>query len=280
MYFDASLEEVLHLVTSVGFANAHTGRVDISLMNRGGAAAATWIIRGGASRRRRGRDVDITWRRFVAALRRGPLVETGPRLRYPATFGEYAGTALADAIDAVIGDCEQAWECSGGDAADGEAHCEESGFAKTECQSYSCCDWEDGECWWAGGSCGGGANECEDYSYGSWLPDSCTGDFHYSDESCDYKCLITEGIYWGVTALLGAQASRCDDIAEEWELCTEATMRDRAPALTSLIESMNITVLPDGDCIVRAANDTASGAASLALATAAALPAVTAVLLL
>ena len=40
---------------------------------RGGAAAATWIVRGDGSRRRRGRDVDSPWR-WVAAtprLRRG-----------------------------------------------------------------------------------------------------------------------------------------------------------------------------------------------------------------
>ena len=61
-------------------------RVGISLMNRDGAAAATWTFRGDASRRRRGcesrrrrgRDADISWRQVAAAprLRRGYFVET------------------------------------------------------------------------------------------------------------------------------------------------------------------------------------------------------------
>ena len=38
--------------------------------SRGNAAAATRIFRGGGSRRRRGRDVDIPWRRFAATRRR------------------------------------------------------------------------------------------------------------------------------------------------------------------------------------------------------------------
>ena len=42
-------------------------RVDIPLMNRGDAAATTWLFRGDESRRRRGRDVDNPWRRVDAA---------------------------------------------------------------------------------------------------------------------------------------------------------------------------------------------------------------------
>ena len=37
-------------------------RADISLMNRGDAAAATWIVRGDESWRRRLCDADILWR--------------------------------------------------------------------------------------------------------------------------------------------------------------------------------------------------------------------------
>ena len=40
-----------------------------NIINRGDAAAATWIVRGDASRRRRGRDADIPWRRVPAATR-------------------------------------------------------------------------------------------------------------------------------------------------------------------------------------------------------------------
>ena len=52
----------------------NVARANLSPTNRGDAAAATWIVRGDESRRRRGRDVDIRWRRV--ALRRGSSVET------------------------------------------------------------------------------------------------------------------------------------------------------------------------------------------------------------
>ena len=44
-------------------------RADSPRTSRGAAAAATWIFRGDESRRGRGRDVDITWRRVAAPLR-------------------------------------------------------------------------------------------------------------------------------------------------------------------------------------------------------------------
>ena len=45
------------------FRWVYVRRADTSPMNRGDAAAATWIFRGNKSRRRRGRDVDIRSRR-------------------------------------------------------------------------------------------------------------------------------------------------------------------------------------------------------------------------
>ena len=84
---------------------------------------------------------------------------------------------------------------------------------------------------------------------------SCTGKFHYSDTTCDYGCLITEGLYWGVSSLLGAQEDRCGEIDDEWEPCTPALMRSDAPALSTLIDTMGITQLPDGNCDVDVATD-------------------------
>ena len=44
-------------------------------------------------------------------------------------------------------------------AVSGEKFCEESGFSKDECESYTSaaceCDWDGGQCWWQGGACGG-----------------------------------------------------------------------------------------------------------------------------
>ena len=58
-------------------AAKYVRRADISPMNRGDAAAATWIFRG-ESRRRCGCDVDIPWRQVAAASRprRGCSAET------------------------------------------------------------------------------------------------------------------------------------------------------------------------------------------------------------
>ena len=52
-------------------------------MNRGDAAVATWISRGDGSRRRRGCDVDNSWRRVAATLRprRGSFAETSRGVR-------------------------------------------------------------------------------------------------------------------------------------------------------------------------------------------------------
>ena len=50
---------------SVGSPTYFRG-ADISQASRGGAAAATWIVHGDESRRRRGRDVDSPWRRVAA----------------------------------------------------------------------------------------------------------------------------------------------------------------------------------------------------------------------
>ena len=40
-------------------------RADLPLTNRGAAAAATWIVRGDESWRRRGHDADVPWRRLL-----------------------------------------------------------------------------------------------------------------------------------------------------------------------------------------------------------------------
>ena len=58
--------------TSRGDTAVETRRVDAAAASRGGAAVATRIFRGDKSRRRRGCDVDISWRRDGSdvALRR------------------------------------------------------------------------------------------------------------------------------------------------------------------------------------------------------------------
>jgi len=83
----------------------------------------------------------------------------------------------------------------------------------------------------------------------------CKGKYHYSDETCDYSCLGTEYFMWSLTTLLGGQdgshndatASRCEDINDEWEMCTPELLKKYDPKVVELygIDSTNPWLLPD-----------------------------------
>jgi len=73
--------------------------------------------------------------------------------------------------------------------------------------------------------------------------------YHYSDSTCDYSCMATEYLYWGLTSLLGAQADRCDEISVEWKLCTPTQVQQTDSALHTLLTDPELhmpSVLPDG----------------------------------
>ena len=75
--------------------------------------------------------------------------------------------------------------------------------------------------------------------------------FHYDDRTCDYGCMATEYLYWGLTSLLGAQdfPGRCEEIAHEWEPCTPEAMLRRDPKLTRLLTDPGLSLprnLPQG----------------------------------
>ena len=46
--------------------------------------------------------------------------------------------------------------------------------------------------------------------------------YHYTDETCDYGCMVTEYIYWALTSILGTQdfPGRHEVLEVEWELNT------------------------------------------------------------
>ncbi|KZN30016.1 hypothetical protein N480_03470 [Pseudoalteromonas luteoviolacea S2607] len=44
--------------------------------------------------------------------------------------------------------------------------------------------------------------------------------YTYDDQTCDYSCMVTEYIYWGLTSILGAQTNRLEEIQNEWRLNT------------------------------------------------------------
>ena len=72
----------------------------------------------------------------------------------------------------------------------------------------------------------------------------------YEDPHWDYNCQVSEYIYWGVTSLMGAQAHRCNEIANEWELCSPDLVASRDAGLYSLITTPSYAMprrLPDGN---------------------------------
>ena len=73
--------------------------------------------------------------------------------------------------------------------------------------------------------------------------------YTYDDPSCDYQCMITEYMYWGLSSILGAQASRLDVIGQEWKLNTAELVETNDPTLYNLLtdDQYNFpTYLPDG----------------------------------
>lgn len=75
--------------------------------------------------------------------------------------------------------------------------------------------------------------------------------YTYYDRTCDYRCQITEYIYWGITSLLGAQdfPNRLEEISEEWRWNTPAKVKSGDPDLYALLSDPKYsfpTRLPDG----------------------------------
>jgi len=137
---DASLEEILHLITQVGYARA-----------------------------------------------------------YPGIFGERPGSDIANYMDVARG-----------------GH-----FAERD--PSDCEDDPNEE--WATGQCAVPPNG--EYPDGAW--------YTYTDTTCSYDCMVTEYTYWALTSMLGAQSARCNDIADEWDLCTEKDVETRDRGVYDLL---------------------------------------------
>ena len=73
--------------------------------------------------------------------------------------------------------------------------------------------------------------------------------YTYDDETCDYSCMVTEYMYWGMTSILGAQENRLNEIGQEWRLNSRAKVESGDPDVYNLLTSSAYnfpTVLPDG----------------------------------
>ena len=76
--------------------------------------------------------------------------------------------------------------------------------------------------------------------------------YHYTDETCDYSCMVTEYIYWALTSILGTQdfPGRHEALAVEWELNTKERVRTGDAAVYKLLTDPQYkfpTKAPDGN---------------------------------
>ena len=76
--------------------------------------------------------------------------------------------------------------------------------------------------------------------------------YHYTDETCDYGCMITEYIYWALTSILGTQdfPGRQEDLEVEWELNTRERVKTGDTAVYELLTDPQYkfpTKAPDGN---------------------------------
>ena len=84
------------------------------------------------------------------------------------------------------------------------------------------------------------------------------------DSDCEWECIATEYIYWGITSFLGGQNYTCMDLDQvcddqtdrgtaifnEWELNTAEKIKERDTALYELLTEKEYglpTILPDGN---------------------------------
>ena len=101
---------------------------------------------------------------------------------------------------------------------------------------------------WSEDDCDGGG-QCAlppggNYSTSAW--------YTYDDDTCSYRCMATEYLYWAMTSILGGQAGnqRLDEISQEWSLNTESKVASGDPPIYNLLTDSGYalpTQLPDGN---------------------------------
>merc|ERR1719376_966986 len=74
------------------------------------------------------------------------------------------------------------------------------------------------------------------YPAGAW--------FTYDDTTCGYGCQVTEYVYWGMAAWVGALAGRKTEIQEEWKFETKAKVEAGDALLTALFKNTTVYKVP------------------------------------
>jgi hypothetical protein len=67
----------------------------------------------------------------------------------------------------------------------------------------------------------------------------------YTYDGCGYTCQVTEYIYWGVSAWVGALVGRGKGIANEWKFNTRAKLEAGDVLLTAIIKNTTAYKLPN-----------------------------------
>jgi len=80
------------------------------------------------------------------------------------------------------------------------------------------------------------------YPAGAW--------YTYDDHTCDYRCMATEYVYWGISAYVGSIAGRKSSIANEWRFSTRAELLTGDVKLSAILQDTSTyrapSVAPDG----------------------------------
>jgi hypothetical protein len=147
------------------------------------------------------------------------VTSVGYAQTYPDVFGEEPGSTIAGYMDNARG-----------------GHFEE--------RRDSDCDDDQPNRSWQEGQCALPPNG--EYPKDAW--------YTYLDPTCSYSCMVTEYFYWALTALVGAQSvnQRCNDISDEWVLCTNKQVKSRDPDIYTLLTDSQYalpTILPDGNYV-------------------------------
>ena len=145
------------------------------------------------------------------------ITSVGYAQTYPDVFGEEPGSTIAGYMDNARG-----------------GHFEE--------RRDSDCDDDQPNRSWQEGQCALPPNG--EYPKDAW--------YTYLDPTCSYSCMVTEYFYWALTALAGAQRGnqRCNDISDEWVLCTGTQVKSKDPDIYTLLTEPQYALppkLPDGN---------------------------------
>ena len=78
--------------------------------------------------------------------------------------------------------------------------------------------------------------------------------YHYDDKTCEYECMAIEYLYWGIGSMIGmfesVEENNCEQLSNEWELCSPRKFKEGDIALYGLLSNPQFKMpqrRPDGN---------------------------------